>query len=55
MNFDEAYYKLDEIINVLVSSINNDNIFENIFNFSERNNILSYFQNLDSHIINIKN
>lgn len=56
MNFDEATVELEWIINILLSSINDkNNLFESLFIFQERSNILSQLQNINSYITNIKN
>lgn len=55
MSFDESIAELESINNLIENSIKSkNNIFENVFVYQERNNILSVLQSLNSNISNIK-
>lgn len=55
-NFIETYNKLIILIDLIKVSINqSNNFFDDFLTFSERNTILSYFNNLNQNIVNIKN
>lgn len=55
VSFEEAYYDLINIRDILIESINKNNLFESLSTYSTRNFTLSTLTSIDTHITNIKN